>query len=201
VFIVYRLENTANGKCYIGISARSLATRWNEHLVRTREGKRNSRLYQAIAKYGYKSFKREILATAESEDDVRRLETKFIKKFDSYNNGYNCNLGGRGFLIFPMHIRKKIGAAQKGKFIPPETRAKMSLAKLGDKRCAKQLGDHIKKGGRNPRAGRYLIKFPDGSERIIVGLRAFCRKRKLLHSKLSANGHTKGFVLLKRFND
>lgn len=201
MFLVYKLTNTINGKSYIGITSRSVSARWNEHCERARQGVRNSRIYAAIRKYGHRSFKREALAYATSEDEVRKLETHYIHKFDTYENGYNSNLGGNGHLKFPEHICRKISEAQKGKIISVETRAKMSRAKLGDSRCAKHFGAHTKKGAGNPRARRYLFRFPDGSEQIVIGLRAFCRKRRLHLAHINMRGHSKGYRLLKRLND
>ena len=201
MFIVYKLTNSINGKSYIGISSRKLDARWSEHLERHRQGKRpDNRLYAALAKYGPKAFRREVIARASTEEEVRRLETHYILKFDTYRKGYNCNLGGHGFLKFPEHIRIKIGLAQKGKIISAETRAKMSKAKLGDPRCATHFGEHTQKGAANPRSREFLIRFPDGTERRIKGLRAFCREHKLHLAHMNARGKSKGYALLKRFN-
>ena len=202
MFIVYKLTNSINGKSYIGISSRSLGARWSEHLERHRQGCRpNNRLYKALDKYGTHAFHREVMATASSEDEVRQLETFYILKFDTYRKGYNCNLGGSGFLKFPEHIRRKISEGNKGKIVSAETRANMSRAKLGDSRCAKHFGVHTNKGAGNPRARRFLFRFPDGSENIVIGLRAFCREHRLHLAHINARGRSKGYVLLKRFND
>ncbi len=200
-FLVYKLTNTINGKVYIGITARSEPERWSEHKKRAKEGVRNSRLYAAIRKYGPDAFSREVIATASTEEELRELERRYIQEFNTYEAGYNSNLGGYGFLEFPEHIRIKIGQAQKGKFIPPETRKKMSLAKLGDSRCAIHFGEHTQKGGLNPRSKSFRIQLPDGSEQVVKGLRAFCRENKLVQCHLYSRGHTKGFRLLERLND
>lgn len=197
---VYRLRNTLNGKSYIGITGRDVLDRWDEHLSRARCGQRNSRLYDALRKYGADKFEVTTLKSTDCEDTVRELEKKYIQEFDSYENGYNCNLGGHGFLEFPEEIRKKISEAQKGKIISQAAREKMSKAKRGDSRCAKHFGEHTNKGADNPRAKYYLVERPDGVIEIGKGLRAFCRENKLLHSKLSSKKHTKGFKLLGTFN-
>jgi len=201
MFRVYRIKNKINNKNYIGITSRSIEERFNEHISRASCNHRNSRLYAAIRKYGVDSFILTEIDKSDNEDAVRKLEEKYIRKFDSYENGYNCNYGGHGFLVFPDEIKKKISETQIGKYIPIETRKKMSLAKLGDKRCAKHFGDYTKKGKNNPKSKFFLIQFPDGHTDIINGIRAFCRKHDLQHSKLSARGKTKGFVLLRRFTD
>lgn len=201
MYLVYRIKNKANGKSYIGITARSIKDRFEEHLSRARCGQRNSRLYDAIRKYGPNGFTVEKIAEALSEKDTRKLETVYINNFDSYNNGYNCNLGGCGWLEIPQKIKKKISEAQIGKVISSETRENMSLAKLGDKRCAKHFGDYIQKGAKNPKAESFLIQHPDGHTEIVKGLRAFCRKHKIHQCGMTTRGKSKGFVLLERFND
>jgi len=200
MFIVYKLTNNAIGKSYIGISGRDLDLRWSEHLSRMRSGKRDSRLHVALAKYGPDFFRREVIDSADSEEAVRALETKYIEKYDTYRRGYNCNLGGCGFLDFPDEIKRKMSAAQKGKIIPIETREKMSRAKLGKSSCAINFGSHTERGSANPRASLYVIRFPDGTEHTVVGIREFCRRNCLSYCKLSSRGFTKGYVVLKRFN-
>lgn len=200
-FVVYKLTNTINGKAYIGITSRYESDRWSEHKKRAQEGVRNSRLYAAIRKYGPDAFKREVIAKASTEEELRELERRYIQEFNTYEAGYNSNLGGYGHLHFPEHIRIKIGLAQKGKYIPPETRKKMSEAKLGDSACATNFGEHTQKGELNPRSRSFRIQLPDGSQQVVKGLRAFCRENKLVQCHLYSRGHTKGFHLLERFND
>jgi group I intron endonuclease len=200
-FVVYKITNRANGKSYIGLSCRGLDERWNEHLSRYRSGRRNSRFYAALSKYGPEAFTREVVGFASSEDGARALEKSMIAKFDAHENGYNSNLGGHGLLIVSEEIRRKIGKAQLGKIIPASVRQKMSDAKRGDTKCALHFGSHTVKGAGNPRAGRYLVQMPDGSTQEVAGLRAFCREVGLDYPKFTSKGRSKGFVILKRFND
>lgn len=192
VYTVYRLTNTITGLSYIGLTTVGLHGRWLSHLNRVREGKRKSRIYRALTDYGPPAFEREQLAQTLSKVEGERLEAFYIKKFDTYLNGYNSNWGGSGFAEFPDEIKRKISAAQKGKIIPPETREKMAAAKRGDKSLALRFGDRRK---------HYLIRFPDGSEHVIFGLKDFCKVHKLTQCKLSANGRTKGYVILRRLID
>jgi group I intron endonuclease len=199
--LVYKLTNTVNGKSYVGITSRSLADRWSEHQKRSREGLRNSRLHMAMRKYGHEVFTREVLAIAETEQEVRALECRYIREFDTMNSGYNCNEGGAGILHFSPEIRRKIGDAQRGKVNSPDARAKMSAAKIGDKKMALHFGEHTKKGAENPRATWFAVSCPDGVLRIERGLRAFIRKHNLIWRHLQTRGHSKGFYLLDRFTN
>jgi group I intron endonuclease len=199
MFIVYKLQNKVNNKVYIGISSRSLSARWSEHKKRAKEGVRNSRLYNAIRKYGEHNFIKEVIDSCESESQVRELETKYIIEFDSYNNGYNSNLGGFGFLVFPDEIKRKTSEAQIGKVISEETKQRMSQAKLGDKSCAKNFGEFTSKGALSPLAKTYQVQHPCGKVEQVTGLRAFCRENNISVAgiKYGRNG-TKGYKLLER---
>ncbi len=197
---VYKVTNTENGKSYIGITSRSTDKRWKEHLSRAKSGQRNGRLYAALRKYGEEKFEVTTIDQVDCEDSVRELEKKYIQEFDSYENGYNCNLGGYGFLTVPDDIRKKISEAQKGKVISEETKKKMSEAKLGDSRCAKHLGEHTNEGASNPRSRYFLVSGPNGVE-VGRGFRAFCRDNNIYQSHMHTRGHSKGFKLLGTFND
>lgn|SRR3990167_8432538 len=201
MYSVYEITNSINGKKYVGITSRTIEERFQEHISRAKSGTRENRLYVAMRKYGCENFSVNLLIQINNEDDVRELETAFIKRCDSYENGYNCNLGGHGFLTFPEEIKAKISKAQIGKIISFETRLKMSAAKFRDTACAKNFGRYTGKGKNSPLSKFYKIKFPDGHVEVIQGLRQFCRDNQLMHCKMSANGFTKGFVLLERFND
>lgn len=195
--LVYKLTCGVSGKAYVGITARALDTRWLEHCQRARQGQRNSRLYDAMRKYGLDAFSREVIATADTEDEARSLERAFILELRTYESGYNANEGGCGWLSVPESVRRKSSETQKGRTVPAETRAKMSAAKLGDKRMAAHFGDHTQKGANNPRAHSFLIRFPDGSTQLIRGLRAFCREHGLRDYKLKKQPAHKGFAILQ----
>jgi len=201
MYTVYKAHNRNNGKSYIGITSRNESARWKEHLSRARCGERNNRLYAAIRKHGVNAFSLEVIAKVQTEDEVREAEWFYIGKHDSYRNGYNCNLGGAGFLEFPEAIRLKIGTAQKGKIISESTRLKMSAAKREDSSCAANFGLHVNKGESNPKAKRYLIRYPDKTEHIVEGLRAFCRRIGVSYAKFTSKGGTYGYRILRTFND
>lgn len=202
-FTIYKLTHAESGKSYIGMTGQTLSARWGDHRKRAAEGSRvGNALYDAISEHGADAFTMEALMQTEDRQEAERLEAECIEKFDTYENGYNCNLGGAGFLVFPEHIKRKVSEGQKGKIISAETRKRMSEAKMGDSRCAEHFGDFTNKGADNPQSKSYLIRFPDGSEHVITGMRAFCREHGLTVGKLTCGKkRTKGYVLLRRFND
>ena len=201
MYHVYRIINKINNKSYIGITSRSVDERWEEHLSRVRNYNRQNRIYVAMKKYCVESFTHELVASTPNEDVVREMETFFIHYYDSYRNGYNCNFGGCGNLNISPETRKKISERQKGKIISLESRRNMSLAKIGDKRCANNFGEYTNKGNNHPMAKSFLIQFPDGHKEVIMGISAFCRKHKLYPCHMYMRGKCKGFILFLRLND
>lgn len=201
MFKVYRIVNKINNKVYIGITSRNINMRYEEHISRARCGQRKSRLYDAVRKYGKENFILSEIDKTDSEDAVRKLETKYINIYDSYNSGYNCNLGGCGHLHIPDELKKKISDAQKGKIISEETKRKMSEAKKGNSSCSAHFGNYTNKGKNNPKAKSYLIQTPDGEKIKITGIRQFCRENNLNQGSFNYRKKTKGFKILRTFND
>lgn len=93
--LVYKITNTINNKCYIGITTRTLEQRFEEHC------ESNSAIGKAIKKYGREHFVKEIIEYANNRDELMNLEIKYIAKYDSYKKGYNQTLGGDGVNICP----------------------------------------------------------------------------------------------------
>ena len=117
-----------NGKRYIGQTCQKLNARWsNGHGYRE-----NTHFYNAIQKYGWDNFEHTVLAVCSTKSDADRVEQFFIRHYDTFNRdkGYNLTLGGGGNLgrTLSEEERKRISESQKGRVIPPETRAKISAA-------------------------------------------------------------------------
>lgn len=94
---LYHITNQFNNKTYIG-KTNDIDRRISRHFLELRKGQHHSRkLQRAFDKYGDKAFK----VTYETffditEEELSEKEILEIKKFDSYNNGYNETLGGEG---------------------------------------------------------------------------------------------------------
>lgn len=91
---IYAIENKINHKKYIGMT-NNFYKRKEHHLFLLRHNKHHSiKLQRAYNKYGEENFDFYVLLEV---NEMKRLEIKekeFIKKFDTYNNGYNCSEGG-----------------------------------------------------------------------------------------------------------
>lgn len=95
-YYYYKIENSINQNKYIGITT-NLIQRKNRHFNKLRKNEHfNPHLQNAFNKYGEDNF---IFSIIEEKDFINPqeaydYEAVLIKKFDSINNGYNCNPGG-----------------------------------------------------------------------------------------------------------
>lgn len=81
-------------KCYIGITSQKTKDRW-----RNGNGyKSNQYFSRAIQKYGWDSFKHEIIVDGLSEEEAKLTEIALIHKYNTTNPlyGYNISHGGSG---------------------------------------------------------------------------------------------------------
>lgn len=85
------------GKSYIGQTTNLPDVRKAQHRKSAEKGVK-TKFYDAIRKYGFDSFDFEVVYTLVTEGDLRQelnaLETYYIGKYDSYQNGYNMTIGG-----------------------------------------------------------------------------------------------------------
>lgn len=97
---IYKYQNKINGHVYIGQSV-DIETRKQNHYYASRSEKAsdyNSQFHQAIRKYSIENFDFEILVEIEKENYsselLNNLEKYYIKKYNSFENGYNATEGG-----------------------------------------------------------------------------------------------------------
>lgn len=136
---VYMHENRINGKRYIGITSQKPTNRWgNGHGY-----KRCPFFYASILKYGWDTFRHEILYTNLTQDDAEKLEIELIAKYETQNpdKGYNLSSGGR---------------VNSGFRRSEEFKKKLSMSKIGHDVSEEQRRNHSKKmknrftGSKNP---------------------------------------------------
>lgn len=107
-WIVYKHTSIKSGKSYIGMTSKDIMCRWDEHVS---EAMRNStrHFHRAIRLYGADNWSHEILADCiDTIDEAYQLEKYYIKKHDTFENGYNLNEGGEGNpgLRIPAYFEK-----------------------------------------------------------------------------------------------
>jgi group I intron endonuclease len=131
IYSIYKATNKINGKSYIGFDSK-WPRRKHKHHFEYKE--RTSKFYNAIKKYGWDNFEWEVVY--QSKDGKHCLETmelKFIKEYNSFNNGYNSTPGGDGVVGYKHNNerRKKISMSAKNRKLSDETKKKMSESKSG----------------------------------------------------------------------
>lgn len=93
---IYHIINDTTGKHYIGITEdykRRITKHKNEL---NRNCHHSPKLQNAWNYYGQEDFTFTVKEVEiSSYDDLYELEKKEIEKYDSFNNGYNCNAGGK----------------------------------------------------------------------------------------------------------
>ncbi len=216
--IIYKATNKINGKSYIGQTIKPFDKRKYQHLFNSKH-KPTMYFPWALRKYGYNNFEWIILETINIEDKQKFInilnnrEQHFVKYFNTFKNGYNMTLGGKGTngYICSLSTRKKIGKANKGRIVSEETREKIRQSTLGEKHWAYGLKisstQKIKcsinarwkgiTGENNPFSKEYII-ITDTKIFSILGLSQFSRENNLSHSHMSsvATGnrkHHKGY--------
>lgn len=117
--IVYLLRNKVNDKCYVGKTTRTLKFRWRQHRTEARIGRLNSELYQDIRECGADAFSVELLGKADSQLRLSQMERKFIRQFNTVEDGYNMAVASFGGRI------RKVRAAT-GKHLPKAHREKIA---------------------------------------------------------------------------
>lgn len=93
---IYHIVNDITGKHYIGITE-NYKRRFTEHRSELNSNSHHSpKLQNAWNYYGSEHFTFTVKEVEiQSYDDLYELEIAEIKKYDSCNNGYNCNSGGK----------------------------------------------------------------------------------------------------------
>ena len=115
-YIVYMHKNKINGKVYIGIT-NNHRRRWRYNGIEYKPHKKenqNRMFWNAIQKYGWKSFENIVLENELSFENAIKREKYYIKLYNSTNKiyGYNISLGGSGGVIYSEHPRGMQGKSQ-----------------------------------------------------------------------------------------
>lgn len=126
-FTVYK-HTSPSGKSYIGITSASMETRLKQH-VREARNKNIYKFHKAINKYGIDNFSSEVLESDIVSDLAVEREKYWIKKFDSFKNGYNMTDGGQGHMFGFKHSdesKQKMSMAHTGKKLSEEHKLNIS---------------------------------------------------------------------------
>jgi len=146
MFYVYKIENTVNGKLYVG-KTKAPASRWAQHKAKAR-GRHYLPVHQAINKYGADKFTFTIVETLDTEEQSFERERHYVALWKTRGHGgYNLTDGGDGVraLVYTPEMRARMSASHKGKPSPrkgvrlsQETRAKLSESHKGHRHTDEQ---------------------------------------------------------------
>jgi hypothetical protein len=147
---IYMVINLDNGKYYIGQTKRSFNKRWREEvrdapkviskyhtnkfanaickLMKLDPDAKYIKISDTEAHFGYFHFEKiDEWYNKLTQRELDNYEVDTIKYFDSYNTGYNSNLGGKGSLGYKPseETRDKLSKISKDRWKDPKTRKKI----------------------------------------------------------------------------
>jgi group I intron endonuclease len=131
---LYKLTNKLNGKSYIGATIQGMRQRMKEHQYQAKYNAKFA-ISQAIREFGMEAFDLEILAEADSYEELMQMEKDAIREYGTMHpNGYNKCLGGRGC---PGHqksleVRMAVAARTRGRVLSEEHREAIRQAQIGN---------------------------------------------------------------------
>lgn len=126
MFQAYIIRCLVTGRCYIGITSRTIEQRWYEHIYDAEKGVKGMAISRAIAKHGVENFQIEPLCIARSWSDICNAEMALIAQWRTRApNGYNLSDGGEG----PNGVKRtaesveRSAAKHRGRPCHPNTKA------------------------------------------------------------------------------
>ena len=129
---IYGIRQISTNLIYIGQTKMKFKKRyWNHSWKLNNNIHDNIHLQNAWNKYGYNDFVFEIIHIIDKNENMNDLEIGYIKKYNSFKNGFNLTIGGEGKKggITSEYTKKLIGEKNKlnglGRKASEETRLKM----------------------------------------------------------------------------
>lgn len=161
---IYLITNLINNKKYVGQTVMTLKQRWNKHLSNSRTLNPTG-IAGAIKKYGEQNFSMELLATCKIED-LNELEKYYIRKYNTFNNGYNLTLGGEGGKTLNLNEEEVIKKYQELQYIS-DTAKYFNCNVLAISNILHKNNIPINKKPKNPFDGK-TYKYPLRNKRVRI---------------------------------
>lgn len=122
---------------YIGYTSVDVNLRMSRHIWRAFTTKKrcdrsNTNFHNAILKYGYNSFRIEVLETCEDKIDAIKIENMYIEKYRGNGKLYNQPYGHiKGKFKHTDKTKRKLSRLKKGKKLSRRHCEAISTGKLG----------------------------------------------------------------------
>ena len=129
---IYLFHNKITNKYYIGQTTRNVNVRVAEHLKSSTKNSKNH-FHRSLYKYGIDNFDIQILhsITTDNKKDLIKLlnmlEQQEIINYNSFENGYNSNSGGKNYILTD-DLKKKLSDSHKGIIFTEEHKKHLSEA-------------------------------------------------------------------------
>lgn len=120
LWCVYKHVLKEDGRVYIG-QTNNIKTRWKPSAY-----KNCVKFYNAIQYYGWDSFTHEIIENNLTLEEANKLETYYIQKYNSIENGFNLNSGGENKLA-SQETKDKMSQTRKN--VPKAEEHKQAIKK------------------------------------------------------------------------
>ena len=110
---IYVIRNHVNDFVYVGSTCQSLSKRFSWHKSHMKNKK--FQLYEAMMENGIENFYIELieLFPCSCRDELHKREGQYIRKFDSFKNGYNGCIAGRSGKEWENDNKEKIKERMK----------------------------------------------------------------------------------------
>lgn len=111
---IYEITNLVTNKSYVGQTIQRPGRYIRDHFTRALRGDCPTRaLYISIRRHGRDNFTWSVLVEASSQQELDDLEIKYVKKLNTYNDGYNMQKGGTNRYVGPRHTPQMKAAMSK----------------------------------------------------------------------------------------
>ncbi len=175
MFTVYQHTNKLTKKSYIGFTKKTIEQRWTDHINNAFSSTKNWKFWNALRKYGTICWAHLVLGKYKTSKKAKKMEMFFIKKFNTYLQGYNSTLGGEGFTgKHSKKLKKFFSDLHTGQIWKKSSRQKLSFSISGEK---------------HPNAKLFKLTNPDSKTFLIKGLKKYCRENQLPYTSFLASSN------------
>src|SRR4030067_980626 len=150
MFLIYKVTSPSN-KVYVGLTSESLDKRKNKHTDCALHNRRKGKFQNAIKKYK-DLLVWEVLEQVRTKEQAIEKEIYYIDKYNSFEEGYNCTLGGESNfgLKHSDETKRKMSKIAKGRKFTKKHKKNLSLAQIKHKNSLEVRNDMATQRGAKP---------------------------------------------------